>query len=263
MALDFNAMKAALASVQKKSNDNLWKPEEGDNKIRLVPLAGRPENPFQVLWFHYNLGGKTYLSPLSYGERDPLAEFSDQLIGEGNLPKETYKEYKKWHPQARTYVPIVVRGKEEEGVKFWAFGKKTYEQILVLINNEEYGDITDVETGTDLTVTFTPAEKSATKFAETTITASRKSSVLHKDPAVRDKLLTTQPVLLDQYKRHTYDELVDVLKRQLNVASTPETDASSAAEATTSESPTAQKAAETTKKLSAEASEEFDNIFNS
>lgn len=30
---------------------------------------------------------------------------------------------------------ILVRGKEDEGSKFWGFGKTTYEELLKLISN--------------------------------------------------------------------------------------------------------------------------------
>ena len=34
-------------------------------------------------------------------------------------------------PKMRTYVPILVRGAESEGVKFWGFGKQVYTELFL------------------------------------------------------------------------------------------------------------------------------------
>lgn len=222
--MDMKQMREKLAQLnnkgagQKVSNPNIWKPEAGENNIRIVPLKSNPDWPFQELYFHYNLQGfSTHLSPLSYGERDPLAEFSDSLVGEGGLSKDEYKAAKKYYPSVRTYLPIVVRGKESEGVKFWAFGASTLKALGPLMSDEEVGDITDPQTGTDLKVTFKPKEPNAgpNDYPETIITLRRNSSVLTDDKELLKKILTEQPVLIDQFKKHSYDELYALLERKL------------------------------------------------
>lgn len=221
--MDMKAIREKLAQLNKKGgsgSEHILKLEEGETKLRIVPLKGH-ELPFQELKFHYGLGGKTYLSPLTYGERDPIAEFSDALIAEGGLSKEEYKQAKKFSPQTRTYVPVIVRGRESEGVKFWAFGVTIYRKLLGIFGDEDYGDISDPETGSDLKVTFTPQEKSSTDFAETDITVARKPSVLTEDPAVLKKLLNEQPVLLDQFVKHSFDDLTNVLERVVNPNAAP------------------------------------------
>jgi len=216
--MDIKAIREKLAQLNKKGgggSEHILKLEEGETKLRIVPLKGE-DLPFQELKFHYGLGGKTYLSPLSYGERDPIAEFSDALIGEGGLSKEEYKQAKKFSPQTRTYVPVVVRGRESEGVKFWAFGVTVYKKLLGIFADEEYGDIADPDTGSDLRVTFTPAPPNSNQLAETDITVARKPSVLTEDAALRKKLLNDQPVLLDQFQKHSFDDLTAVLEKVVN-----------------------------------------------
>src|SRR5438309_1005430 len=129
MAVDPKAVLAALAKLKTKgpvTNPALWQPsEEKEYIIRIVPLASDPNWPFQELLWHYSLGGKTYLSPRSYGGVDPVADFGDALIseGQGGLSKDEYKAIKKqYSPDKRTYVPVVVRGEEDKGVRFWGFG---------------------------------------------------------------------------------------------------------------------------------------------
>jgi hypothetical protein len=203
-----------------KGNEMLFKPTEGETVIRIVPLQGNPDNPFQELLFHY-LGNKTILSPRTFGGTDPIGDFSDALVSAGNLTKDEYKEAKKFSPVLRTYVPVVVRGKEKEGVKFWAFGKTIYEQILAIINDEDYGDISDVAKGHDIKITFTPAEKSDTKFAKTEIMVRPKQSALTTDKELLPKLLNEQPVLLDMFKKWTAAEMDTFLQNYLNPPATP------------------------------------------
>jgi hypothetical protein len=259
MALDIQAMRNKLNQLQKKSSDTIFKPEEGDTMIRIVPLKNNPENPFIEVYFHYGLGGKTYLSPLSYKEHDPIAAFSDALVKEGGLSKEDYKAAKKFFPTLRTYVPIVVRGKESEGVKYWAFGKQIFEQLLKIMADEEYGDITDIMTGTDLKLTFTPQEKSDTNFAKTEIIPKRKPTPLATDEAVLDKLLNQQPDLLEGFKRWTAQELESVLEAYLNTSK--EGDGEETVKEASEESVADVATAPT--KVSEDVEQEFDAIFNS
>ena len=61
-------------------------------------------------------------------------------------------------PKMRTYVPVIVRGKESEGVKFWGFGKTVYTELLGFIADPDYGDLSDPMNGRDIVVEFTPSE---------------------------------------------------------------------------------------------------------
>ena len=60
----------------------------------------------------------------------------------------------KWNFKLRTFVPVLVRGQEGEGVKFWGFGKTVYQEILGYITDPDYGDITDPTNGRDLTIEY-------------------------------------------------------------------------------------------------------------
>jgi hypothetical protein len=214
--MNIKELMAKRAQLGNKGNDAIFKPAEGDTVLRIVPLKSNPENPFQELYFHY-LGKKTFLSPMTFGERDPIAEFSDGLVAAGNLSKDEYKEAKKFSPVLRTYLPVVVRGKESEGVKFWAFGKQIYTAILDIIADPDYGDISNPDTGHDIRITFTPAEKSPTKFADTKINVRPKPSKLTEDPALLNKLLTEQPNLLDCWPKQSYTDLKNALDVHLGV----------------------------------------------
>jgi len=217
MTIDITALRAKLNELSSKSriSDVLWKPQEGMQTVRIVPLASNPEIPFIEAYFHY-LGGKTHLSPLTYGEADPIEEFCQKLRGDsGTLSKEEYAETKKFMPKMRTFAPIVIRGKEAEGVRFWGFGKTTYTELLGVISDPEYGDICDAMNGRDIKVEFTPKEKSDTKFPKTAIRISPKQTPITTDKELLNKILTVQPNIFDVYPRLSYVELKLILERFL------------------------------------------------
>ena len=272
MALDLSALRAKLNELKGATsrNDILWKPAEGDNLVRIVPLKSDPTNPFIELYFHY-LGNKTYLSPISFGEPDPIAEFAEQLRAGGGLTKDEWRETKKFVPQRRTFVPVIDRQKPENGVRFWAFGKTVYEELLNLMADPETGDIIDPQIGRDIKVVFTPQEKSDTNFAKTAIRISLKQTPLTKDSTELQKFLNEQPDLMSLYKRMSYAELKSALDLYVNGGSTPapstrtvtnKTD-ESWAEPQSSDSPSAAKARNSKpNKAAVDVEGEFDSLFD-
>ena len=121
--MDINAIKRRLNQLQttNQRTTNLWKPQPGKTQVRIVPYKHNKETPFVELFFHYDLGKKSYLSPVSFGRPDPIEEFADKLKSSGN--RDDWKLGRKLEAKMRTFAPVVVRGEEKEGVKFWGFGK--------------------------------------------------------------------------------------------------------------------------------------------
>ena len=66
-------------------------------------------------------------------------------------------------PKMRTFVPVLVREEEAEGVRFWGFGKEVYQELLSVIADPDYGDITDATNGRDITIEFLSAEEAIEK----------------------------------------------------------------------------------------------------
>lgn len=215
MAIDIKALLAKKKQMDAANNNSIWKPKAGENVIRIVPLATNPENPFQELHFTYP-GGKTTLSPETFGDPDPIAEFGRALRAEGQLSKEDWAVTKQYVPAPRMYVPIVIRGEEKDGVKFWAISKTSFATLVEIMADEDYGDITDPKAGHDLKINYTPKDKAASGFPETSIMARPKKSPLAEDATTAKKLLTEQPKLLDQFPLLTYDELAKLLSAQIN-----------------------------------------------
>ena len=110
--MDINAVKKRLAQLQTSTtrSTNLWKPQPGKTQIRILPYKLNTDTPFIELFFHYDLGGKSYLSPTSFGRPDPIEEFADKLKQSGN--REDWRLGKKLEAKLRTFAPVVVRGEE-------------------------------------------------------------------------------------------------------------------------------------------------------
>ena len=173
--MDLEALKNKLDGLQQKTNVGqkrdysltFWKPSLGKQQIRIVPSVLTPKNPFTELRFYYGITNKVMISPLNYGEKDPIALFATKLRSEYN--KENYMLAKKLDAKNRIFVPVVVRGEEEKGVRLWQFGKQVYEELLSLAVDEEIGDYTDIVNGRDMTVETVGPESTGTPYNKSSI----------------------------------------------------------------------------------------------
>ena len=215
MAINLDAIRKKLNNLQSQTGkqNNLWKPEPGKQTIRIVPYQYDKDNPFRELFFHYNLGKKIYLSPVTFGKADPVVEFCEKLKATGN--KEDWQMARKMEPKMRCYAPVIVRGQESEGVKFWGFGKQVYQELLSIIADPDYGDITDLMNGRDVTVEFTAAE-GAGSFPKTSIRVKPNTSAATDNKDIAEKITNGQKELNEIFKEVTYDDLKAALSEWLN-----------------------------------------------
>ena len=253
--MDLNAIRKRLGQLQTTNNrtSSLWKPQPGKTQIRVVPYAFNKDNPFIELFFHYNLNNRSYLSPISFGRPDPIEEFAQKLKGSGN--KEDYQLSKKLEAKMRTFAPVIVRGEESQGVKFWGFGKTVYQELLSIIADPDYGDITDPVNGRDVSVEFISAEESGASFPKTNIRVKPNQTPISDEPSVLELVKTSQKDITEIYQEQSYDDLTNVLNEWLN-PSEDSTEEEEVKQETTSTSDLA------TSKVK-DTSEAFDELFNS
>ena len=254
--MDINAIKSKLTQLQSTTStkENFWKPEPGKQVVRIVPYKHNKDNPFMELYFHYNLGGnKTYLSPATFGRPDPVEEFSNKLKSTGN--KDEWVQGKRLEPKMRTFVPVVVRGREDEGVKFWGFGKTVYQELLSVIADPDYGDITDAMNGRDIGIERqTPAE-AGNQYGKTTVRVKPNQTKLVEDSEVLENLLNNQSNITELYTEPSYDDLKEALSNYLNPSEDSDNTTTQTTTTETTTTPVAQKVSET--------SDAFDQLFNS
>jgi hypothetical protein len=253
--MDLNAIRKRLGQLQTTNNrtSSLWKPQPGKTQIRIVPYAFNKDNPFIELFFHYNLNNRSYLSPISFGRPDPIEEFAQKLKASGN--KEDYQLSKKLEAKMRTFAPVIVRGEESQGVKFWGFGKTVYQELLSIIADPDYGDITDPVNGRDVSVEFISAEESGASFPKTNIRVKPNQTPISDEPSVLELVKTSQKDITEIYQEQSYDDLTNVLNEWLN-PSEDSTEEEEVKQETTSTSDLA------TSKVK-DTSEAFDELFNS
>ena len=214
--MDIEAVRKRLSQLQTSTTrtTNLWKPQPGKTQIRLLPYKLNQEVPFIELFFHYDLGGKTFLSPISFGRPDPIEEFAEKLKSSGN--REDWKLGKKLEAKLRTFAPVCVRGEENQGSKFWGFGKTVYQELLSIIADPDYGDISDPVNGRDVVVEFLTAEETGASFPKTNIRVKPNQTPVTEDKAVLTTLLDDQKDIREVYNELSYDELAEALQDWLN-----------------------------------------------
>lgn len=212
--MDFDAIKRKLAKLNKNNNAKsmTWKPT-GEHTIRIVPTEGG--DPFIERKFYYFLQKGSVLAPgPSFGHPDPIQELRDKLYEDGT---DASKE-QAWQlaPKMRVYVPVIVRGEEQLGVRWWGFGKKMYEQILSIILDEDYGDITSVKNGHDIKVSH--VQETASGFPETKIVVRPKPSVLSENTEKIELWTNNIPDFNEIFQEPTYEELEKYLNEWLSSA---------------------------------------------
>jgi hypothetical protein len=260
MAIDLDAIRNRLNNLQNKvqKTDNLWKPKPGKQQIRMLPYSFNESNPFIELFFHYDFGGKNILSPKTFGESDPLIEFANQLRNTGN--RDDWNLSKKLYPKMRTYVPIIVRGEEEDGVKFWGFGKTVYQELLAFFADPDYGDLTDIVNGRDITVEFKTAKELGKNYPETYIRVKPNQTPLSEDKNFLENC-KNQVELPSIFKKYSFSELEDMLKNWLETGKSEDDSSEEETPTDTNVDNTATNMDNTVSKVS-NVKDSFDSLFN-
>ena len=131
------------------------------------------------------------ISPTNFGDKDPIALFAEKLREE--YTKENYVLAKKLDAKNRIFVPVIVRGEEDKGVRLWQFGKQVYEELLALAVDDEIGDYTDIVNGRDLTVETVGPESTGTPYNKSSVRVRLKTSPLSGDATQVETWTNEQP----------------------------------------------------------------------
>jgi len=216
MSLDMKKMRSKLENLQNRGSgerNTFWRPQEGEQTVRIVPTADG--DPFKDFHFHYlEVDGKrqSVLCPKkNFGEKCPICNFATQLFQEGT--PDSIKMAKTLFARQRFFSPVLVRGEEESGVRVWGYGKMAYESLLNLVLNPDYGDITDVDDGTDLNIHY--GRPAGAQFPQTKIQPRRRTSTLCDEavggPERCAELLESIPDFDTLFERRTTEDVQAVL----------------------------------------------------
>ncbi len=184
-----------------------------ERRVRILPVSDG--TPFKEVYFHeVQVDGKwvKLYDPKQEGKRSPLNEVYQVLMNTG---VEADKEYARQYRSKKFYiVKVIDRDNEQDGPKFWRFKHNSkqdgiFDKIFPLFQKK--GDITDVQTGRDLTL-FLSLTKSGNGKEYTTINSiiPEDPSPLHTDEATANAWANDELTWSDVYskKAEEYLELV-------------------------------------------------------
>ena len=216
MAVNLEALRKKLAQLSgANSRKNLtWRPQVGtESTVRLLSFPDNDEQPFKELWFYYNIGSNPgLLSPNQFGKPDPIQELINKLRSDDT--KESYDLAKKLYPKMRSFVPVIVRGEEDKGVRLWSFGKMVYQDLLKFMLDADYApDITDPKVGFDIKVSV--SQPPGKIYAETSVLPRPRSTPLSEDTAQIKEWMGKIPNLDDLYSLKSYEELERIINTWL------------------------------------------------
>ncbi len=162
-----NKDKAAKREAElERGNSRYWKPKAGKNTIRVMPpwREDVDEIGFEV-GLHYGIGPDESFFPcprLSRHKKKCFLCTMEQKLKDSS-DDDDKAEAKQLRPTRRFLLNIVDMNDLESGVQVWQAGVRVYKDILSYISDSDFGDITDLEEGYDLTV-IKKGEKMKTEY---------------------------------------------------------------------------------------------------
>lgn len=218
--MDISQLRQRLASLQnprgqsKDKSQTIWRPGIGKHSVRIVPSMYDKSNPFKEMYVYYEISNRMMPALSNFGEADPILEFTKKLRQSSD--KENWQLAKKLEPKMRVFVPVIVRGEEDKGVRLWEFGKQVYMDLLAIAEDEDVGDFTDPVEGRDLTVETQGKETTGLMYNTSTVRIRTKITPL-SDNAEQVKLwLNNQPDPMTLFKKYSYEEMKSALLSYLN-----------------------------------------------
>ncbi len=218
MAIDFDAIRRKVAELSgegTRGTTNFWKPDVGVHTARLLPFKDNDGQPFKERYYHYGLGTRGFISLRHLGKQDPIQDLQGKLYDEGTPGAREMA--KKLYPKMRGYCPVLVRDNEGVGVQMWAFSKMIYQQLLNIMLDPDYGDITDPLEGRDIKVTVIKKEGFKYPMVDSVMPRG-KATNLSDDSATAKKWLDNVPDLDELTKNDfkTYEEVEKIINDWVN-----------------------------------------------
>jgi len=227
--MDTSKLAKRLAKLQDKNSNqgtgrNIWfKSTDEKTKIRQVPYPhDKDGNPFIEASFHYNVAGnRSLVCPKeTFGDPCPICELAEEFRTMGG--KDNWAMYNKLRAKLRTYSPVLIRGKEEDGVKLWGFGTTIYESLMEKYIDPDWGDLSDPRTGRDLTVWTIPKKSpgNETDYDKPKMDVSPNQTQLLPKKTDIVKLLEDIPNYLNDgetFPVKSYQELQDIVRKLSNI----------------------------------------------
>lgn len=216
MAIDLEKIRAKVAQLSGQGRRDL-QPSKilnldlGEHVLRAFALPNNDGEPFAQRMWYYNVGPKQLLAPYQFGKPDPVQDLINKCRASKNQEEKDLA--KKLYPKMRGYIPVIVRGREKEGVLWWSVGKTVYNRVLNFFLDADVGDITDPTEGRDLKVKISQAP--GKEFRDTAVDAAFKCSRAGTDKEIKEWLANI-PDLSEIYKLKSTEEVKQIVENWLN-----------------------------------------------
>jgi len=157
MAIDLNALRAKHAELSNQGGStsdflkNFLQIQEGTNLLRILPNKDDEKLFYGETKIHrvpYNDAVRNIHCRKVHGESCPLCDLYYGLWKTGRQEDEDLARQIK--PRARYYMNVVDR--ESNEVKILSVGVILFKKIIAAMLDEDFGDITDLETGHDFKI---------------------------------------------------------------------------------------------------------------
>ncbi len=191
--LDQNKAKETKQRLQEEAQRNqlpMWKIPEGESRVRILPPWSEAGDIAFECKSHWRIPpNDRMVNCLTVINKEcPICELVKELRSRGKAEMAS-----KFGAKKSIYYNVIIRGEEEKGVQIMRSGIQLYENILSYLYDEEYGDITDIDEGSDITI-----ERSGQGLDTSyNIKISRKTSPLSPDESTSTKWIN-EMFLLDE-----------------------------------------------------------------
>jgi hypothetical protein len=262
--MDPNKVKARREKLVNKLNRNssTWKPKPGKNYVRILPKASDPDYPFEELHTHWSIGKRSFLclqkNEASPEPECPICNMASELWNSDDTDEKDLA--KKLFAGLRFYAPVLVRGEEEAGPKWWAFSNTTYDELTSDIDDS--GDYTDIEAGRDVIVTYLTPKEANNKYGKTSVKLSLKQTPLSDDPDVVEKALNEQKDIHELFPFTAYADMRKALKDWLIPEDADDEDADEQPASTPDEPDEAEESTDESAGVNKDVKKKFANLLD-
>jgi hypothetical protein len=155
--MDLKALRKKIQETEQKKNDRLARreanpylvqiPENEMLEVRFV-TNNESETGFTPIYVHYSRNGvtpQTVVSPKTFGKSDPVEDFIQETLSKQKVSKLEYKKLMNKMPKLMYIAKVLVRGKEQEGVKLFLINGGSSARAVPYDNEGQFGKLLKAE----------------------------------------------------------------------------------------------------------------------
>lgn len=180
MGLDIKAAQEEAESLGSSGNYEIeyLKLEEGPNLLRILPPFGNAKFAWVRGKKTYNAGPNQKTFAPKWDATCPAKQEFERLQTKGDPVSK--KQADALYPKGRVYLWVVPRAPHKQADKrvLWDTNENVLKDIIGIVSDPDYGDITDAQKGTDVTVNYKSKDKTDNGFPEWKLIAKRNSTPL-------------------------------------------------------------------------------------